>query len=266
MGIVALLTAALLTAALLTAASTVAPAAPRPAAPAASVRIAVLSTVAGGLAPLSRNTTHNWVAQRRLVSDQARFESAEVWAYGDSITVGTAASLGNQVAPQLRTSLAVDAQNSIPTTPATERLLDRLQHTRNRPRVLVFALGTNDAPVLYPSLAVPNSRPGEVWRDLAAVRRALGPRTAIIFVDVYLDRRHAPTDRVRAIEMANARLVNAQARRSRIPDAIVPWYAAVARDERRYLTDGVHPTPAGVALRTALIRPVLRRQFASHPG
>ncbi|MCH8612457.1 SGNH/GDSL hydrolase family protein [Arsenicicoccus dermatophilus] len=258
--------AALLTAALLATSAVVAPPAPRPAAPATAARVAALTTAAGQLAPLSRNTTHNWLTQRRLVSDQARFESAEVWVYGDSITVGTAASLGNQVAPQLRTSLAVDAQNSIPTTPATDRLLDRLRVTRNRPRVLVFALGTNDAPVLYPSLAVPNSRPADVWKDLAAVRQVLGSRTSIIFVDTYLNRRYAPTDRVRAIEMANARLINAQARRSRIADAIVPWYAAVAKDERRYLTDGVHPTPAGVDLRTALIMPVLARQFASHPA
>ncbi|WP_409482981.1 SGNH/GDSL hydrolase family protein [Arsenicicoccus dermatophilus] len=217
------------------------------------------------LAPLSARCTHPWLRQVRIRSDDEAFERAEVWAYGDSITVWTARSLAEQIGPRIGTTLAVDAQSSIPTTPATERLLARLRSTANRPRVLLFALGTNDAAVTYPSLEPANSEPMQVWRDLAAVRAVTGPATALVFVEVYRHHTRAASARMRAVELAHSRTINEQVRASRIPDAIVPWYAAMAAGESTYLVDGVHPSEAGTAYRTAVIMPVLEQQYAAHP-
>ncbi|MCH8612456.1 GDSL-type esterase/lipase family protein [Arsenicicoccus dermatophilus] len=235
-----------------------------PAPPTPVVRTAPLTTGTGVLAPLSPASTRSWVGLERLLSDDPRFEYSEVWVYGDSITVRSARNLAARVGPELGSNMAVDAQVAIPTTPATERLLDRLRRTRNRPRVLVFALGTNDVPVTYPGLAPFNSRPQDVWKDLAAVRRAVGAGTSIVFVETYANRRWAPNDTVRRVELANARLVNAQARRSRIPDAIVPWYDAMARNEKAYLADGVHTTAAGADYRASVMMPILARQYRTH--
>ncbi|MCH8612458.1 SGNH/GDSL hydrolase family protein [Arsenicicoccus dermatophilus] len=214
---------------------------------------------------MSAGCTYPWLRQVRIRSDDEAFERAEVWAYGDSITVWTARSLDEQIGPRLGTTLAIDAQSSIPTTPATERLLERLRATTNRPRVLLFALGTNDAAVTYPSLEPANSEPTQVWRDLAAVRAVTGPATAIVFVEVYRHHSRAASARMRSVELAHSRTIHEQVRASRIPDAIVPWYDAMVKGESTYLVDGVHPSEAGTAYRTSVIMPILEQQYAAHP-
>lgn len=186
----------------------------------------------------------SWETMTRRVSTDTYFELATVWYYGDSITVATYSPLVKAVYARHGIHTAVDANAGIPTTPAVERLIERLRTTSHRPSRIILALGSNDA-VYSPAAVAP---------ALVRAREALGPGVQITFIRMFVKRAKA-TPTVQAAELANCKTINASIPAG-VADITVDWYGFLAQSSWRqstYLADGVHTTALGTAARNALI-------------
>jgi lysophospholipase L1-like esterase len=173
-----------------------------------------------------------------------------VLVLGDSITVLTQASLTRS----LRAggwSVCLDARRS----QSTANGLDYYAAAGAFPRyvdVIVMATGSND-------IFDPDSMSAQVARA-----RAYAGHRPLLWVTTWV-RRTSGEPRLIAQDLGNSVRVNAAVRRpprlTRV-DGLVDWYAFLqARRWRQtvYLTDGVHPSPAGATARNALIAAALVR-------
>jgi lysophospholipase L1-like esterase len=154
---------------------------------------------------------------------------ADVLVVGDSLEVGTGPHLKRELAGE---RVTVDASTGRPSGEGLRVLAARLRPEHD---VLVFDIGVNDDP----------SQPGALASDLAAARRAAGKRCMVVATVERPALNGVNVDGLnQAVESFARSDPNAQ---------LVDWQGAV-RGRRGLLNpDGVHPTPAGYALRGRLV-------------
>lgn len=184
-----------------------------------------------------------WTTAIRSTSTDAEFALARsgVWVYGDSITRADYGHLAAGLSARGLPS-AVDAQGSLPSVPAVERLAARVAR-QGPPRVLVMATGSND---IY--------RPTFIAGATRTVRAVVGPTTRVVWVNVFV-RRASVGATMQAADLVNTKAVNA-ATALAPADAVVDWYGYLTKDPARlttHLRDGVHTTAVGQAARNGLI-------------
>ena len=159
---------------------------------------------------------------------------ASVAYVGDSLGVGTV--------PYLRAELpgvTIDDDSEVgrPSSVALPILKSKLAAN---PDVVVFDLGTNDDPANASALAA----------DLAAAREIAGPRCMVMAT---LNR--PPLNGV-AVDGLNRAVTSFAAADGNV--ALVDWHARAQADPSLLIDDGVHPTPAGYALRAKLFAAAIR--------
>lgn len=182
-----------------------------------------------------------WTTMQRVQSPASTWTAATragAWLYGDSITVGNGAAAAKLALTQTGRHVAVDANSGIPTSPALDRLAERVKQ-RGAPPVLIVATGANDA--LDPARARGMSA------QVARARSIVGPRTRIVWVTVLVARpKHAKADAA-GTATVNAAIVHA-ANRGRV-DQVVHWHTVLSRaGVYTHTRDGVHPVGKGAAL------------------
>lgn len=189
-------------------------------------------------------TLGDWTKNRRVLSEDSRFLRAQtggIWLYGDSITAADARDLAVRLGAHGLVT-AVDATPGIPTTPAVDRLAERVAR-QGSPDVLVLATGSND-------IFAPTALGSQTGR----VRSVVGPETEIVWVDVYV-KRWSKTAAVQSADLANSQRVNGYIHTAPA-DVVVGWYGFLLAKSTRpavYLRDGVHTTESGRAARNVLI-------------
>jgi hypothetical protein len=187
-----------------------------------------------------------WEDNVRTVSAAGTWKLAReagVWLYGDSITVTDAPELATTLQDRGRV-LAWDATSGIPTEPAVDRLVDRLQDSRP-PAQLVMALGTNDSDARL------------VRAQVERVMTLVPTTTRVYWVNVW---KHRWLVRGTDGDLRTAAAVNAVLDRADLSHPnleVVDWFSTAQADPREYLRDGVHTLPSGRAARNALIAAAL---------
>ena len=160
--------------------------------------------------------------------------NASVAYVGDSLGVGTV--------PYLRSELSgvkIDDDSEIG-RPSSAGLPILQQKIAADPDVVVFDLGTNDD----------TANPDALAADLASARRIAGSRCMVIAT---LNR--PPYNGV-PVTGLNQAVTSFAAADGNV--ALVDWHARAQADPSLLISDGVHPTPQGYALRAKLFAAAIR--------
>lgn len=191
-------------------------------------------------------TMSAWVAAPHGRSWFDEFAAADVWQYGDSIARNDAEDLAARLTGH-GVTVALDNWASRPTYPAATALRNDVAR-HGPPPVVIMATGTND-------IYAPAGMTAQIDRVMTAVPR----ETEVVWVNVYAARSDA-TPPVRAADLANSRLINAQlaAAQSRWVNLhVVHWHEFLAAyplyRPGAYLRDGMHTSTLGRAARNTLI-------------
>lgn len=164
---------------------------------------------------------------------------ADVLVVGDSLEVGTGPHLRSELAGE---TVSVDARTGRPSGQGLRVLSARLRPEHD---VVVFDLGVNDDP----------SQPGALASDLAAARRAAGKRCMVVATLERPPLNGVKVDGLnRAVDSFAGSDPNVQ---------VVDWQGAARGDRGLLNPDGVHPTPAGYALRGRLVAEGVRACVAA---
>lgn len=167
--------------------------------------------------------------------------NASVAYVGDSLGVGTV--------PYLRSELSgvtIDDDSEIG-RPSSAGLPILQQKMAANPDVVVFDLGTNDD----------TANPGALAADLASARRIAGSRCMVIAT---LNR--PPYNGV-PVTGLNRAVTSFAAADGNV--ALVDWHARAQADPSLLISDGVHPTPQGYALRAKLFAAAIRSCGSGRP-
>jgi lysophospholipase L1-like esterase len=161
---------------------------------------------------------------------------------GDSLGVGTV--------PYLRSELSgvtIDDDSEIG-RPSSAGVPILEQKMAADPDVVVFDLGTNDD----------TANPGALASDLDSARRIAGARCMVIAT---LNR--PPYNGV-PVTGLNRAITSFAAADGNV--ALVDWHARAQADPSLLISDGVHPTPQGYALRAKLFAAAIRSCGSGRPG
>lgn len=200
--------------------------------------------VAAAIALLVATPAHAaWQTNKRYNSPDSVWADARkggVWLIGDSITV-------NDYPPLVQAFLAngkpvaVDATAGVPTTPALDRLYERV-HETGYPDTIVVALGSNDA------TTDPTVMDGQVRRLTLFVPRT----TRIVWVNTWVFRNWTVGSDVAGTAVVNKAIDDRAAITSNFD--VVDWHSFANRNPHYYLRDGVHTThPEGMNARNGII-------------
>jgi hypothetical protein len=168
--------------------------------------------------------------------------SASVAYVGDSLGVGTV--------PYLRSALptvTIDDDSEIG-RPSSVGLPILEQKMSADPDVVVFDLGTNDD----------TANPSALASDLASARQIAGSRCMVIAT---LNR--PPLNGV-PVTGLNRAVTSFAAADGNV--ALVDWHARAEADPSLLISDGVHPTPEGYALRAKLFAAAIRSCGSGSPS
>lgn len=161
-------------------------------------------------------------------AERQRGLHTRVFVEGDSLTVGSAASIRRSLLPHVR-SVAVAASVGRFTGPGLADLAS--DRRARRARVWVVALGTNDGP--------------DARRIRGYVNRSLrmaGPHRKVVWLTVRRPGGYARVNRMlRHLDRHSDRL------------HLIDWARITARNPRLLAGDGVHATARGYRIRGALI-------------
>jgi hypothetical protein len=175
-----------------------------------------------------------WIALALTFALPAAASATTVAYVGDSLGVGTVPYLR-----PLLTGVTIDDDNEIG-RPSSVGLPILKSKVAANPDVVVFDLGTNDDP----------ANPDALAADLAAARQIAGPRCMVMAT---LNR--PPLNGV-PVDGLNRAVTSFAAADGNV--ALVDWHARAQADPSLLISDGVHPTPEGYALRAKLLAAAIR--------
>jgi lysophospholipase L1-like esterase len=167
---------------------------------------------------------------------------ASVAYVGDSLGVGTVPYLRSEL-----TGVTIDDDSEIG-RPSSAGLPILKEKMAANPDVVVFDLGTNDD----------TANPDALASDLASARQIAGSRCMVIAT---LNR--PPYNGVPVTGLNDA-VTSFAAADGNV--ALVDWHARVEQDPSLLISDGVHPTPQGYALRAKLFAAAIKSCGSGRPS